>query len=78
MFESIDTSTALSLITLFATMAMQLIGFGKIIGSVNVKLSSYDEQHIRHQTRIDEQTRLINNHQIDLAILKDRKERGEE
>jgi predicted aspartyl protease len=78
MFENIDASTAIALAGFFVTFAMQLIGFGKIIGSVNVRLSVQDEQHIRHQTRIDEHAKIINNHDRDLAVLIDRKERGVE
>lgn len=78
MLENIDTATAIALIGFFVTIAMQLIGFGKIIGSVNVRMSVQDEQHIRHQTRIDEHARLISEHDRDLAILKDRRERGAE
>ena len=37
MLENIDTSTAIALIGFFVTIAMQLVGFGKIIGSVNVR-----------------------------------------
>jgi Na+/proline symporter len=44
MFESCDTATAIALIGFFIIVAMQLIGFGKIIGSVNVRLSVQDEQ----------------------------------
>jgi predicted aspartyl protease len=75
MFENIDTSTAIALVGFFVTIAMQLIGFGKIIGSVNVRLSVQDEQHIRHQTRIDEHARLISDHDRDLAVLIDRRKR---
>lgn len=76
MLENIDTSTAIALVGFFITIAMQLIGFGKIIGSVNVRLCVQDEQHIRHQTRIDEHARLINDHDRDLAVLIDRRNRG--
>lgn len=76
MLENIDTSTAIALVGFFITIAMQLIGFGKIIGSVNVRLSVQDEQHIRHQTRIDEHARLISDHDRDLAVLIDRRNRG--
>jgi hypothetical protein len=75
MLENIDTSTAIALGGFFITIAMQLIGFGKIIGSVNVRLSVQDEQHIRHQTRIDEHARLISDHDRDLAVLIDRRKR---
>ena len=75
MFENIDTSTAIALVGFFITIAMQLIGFGKIIGSVNVRLSVQDEQHIRHQTRIDEHARLLSDHDRDLAVLIDRRKR---
>lgn len=73
LLNGIDATTMLALITLFTTVTMQLIGFGKIIGSVNVKLSMHEEQHIRHQTRIDEHARLISEHDRDLAVLKDRR-----
>lgn len=73
LFNEIDASTMLALITLFTTVAMQLIGFGKIIGSINVKLSLHEEQYIRHQTRIDEHARLLGEHDRDLAVLKDRR-----
>lgn len=76
MLENIDTSTAIALIGFFVTIAMQLVGFGKIIGSVNVRLSVQDEQHIRHQARLDEQTRLINDHGRAIAVLEDRRERS--
>ena len=72
MLENIDTSTAIALIGFFITIAMQLIGFGKIIGSVNVRLTVQDEQYIRHQARIDEHARMISEHDRDLAVLKDR------
>jgi hypothetical protein len=36
MLENIDTATA---IAFFVTIAMQLIGFGKIIGSLNGRMS---------------------------------------
>jgi hypothetical protein len=75
MLENIDASTAIALVGFFITIAMQLIGFGKIIGSVNVRLSVQDEQHIRHQTRIDEHARLISDHDRDLAVLIDRRNR---
>ncbi len=78
MLENIDPSTVLALLSLFATVAMQLIGFGKIIGQINIKLSVHDENLIRQQTRIDEHAKIINDHDRDLAILKDRRERGEE
>jgi Na+/proline symporter len=42
MFENIDTATAIALIGFFVTIAMQLIGFGKIIGSVSVRMSEQD------------------------------------
>ena len=48
MFESIDSTTALALLTLVSTVAMNLIGFGKIIGTVNVKMTDHDKHHIRH------------------------------
>lgn len=75
MLENIDTSTAIALVGFFASIAIQLIGIGKIIGSVNVRLSMQDEQHIRHQTRIDEHARLISDHDRDLAVLIDRRKR---
>ena len=75
MFESFDTATAIALVGFFITVAMQLIGFGKIIGSVNVRLSVQDEQHIRHQTRIDEHARLLSDHDRYLAVLIDRRKR---
>jgi len=73
----LDPSIVISAITLFVTVAMQLVGFGKIIGQVSVRLDSHDEQHIRHETRIDEHAKLIRQHDKDLAILKDRRERND-
>lgn len=77
MFENIEPSTVLALLTLFATVAMQLIGFGKIIGQINMKLSVQDENLIRQQARIDEHAKLIGDHDREIAVIKDRRERGE-
>jgi hypothetical protein len=77
MFENIDTSTAIALVGFFVTVAMQMIGIGKIIGSVNVRLSFQDEQHIRHQARLDEHSKMIGDHDRDLAVLIDRRKRSE-
>lgn len=72
LLNGVDSPTLIALATLFVTVTMQLIGFGKIVGTLNVKLSVHEKQHIRHETRIDEHARLINEHDRDLAVLKDR------
>lgn len=76
MLENIDTNTVFAVIGLFATLAMQLVGLGKIYGMVSTKLSAHDEQHIRHQTRLDEHARIISEHEKEIAVLTDRKSRG--
>lgn len=76
MLENIDTNTLFAVIGLFATLAMQLVGLGKIYGMVSSKLSAHDEQHIRHQTRLDEHASIISQHDRDIAVLTDRQSRG--
>lgn len=75
MLESADVNTLIAVGGLLLTMAMQLIGFGRIIGQVNQKLSTHDEAHIRHQTRLDEHAVLINDHEKKLAVMEDRVKR---
>ena len=77
MFENTDPNTLIAVIGLAITVAMQLVGFGKIIGQVNEKLSDHDKAHIRHQTRLDEHAAIISQHEKDIAVMKDRAERGD-
>lgn len=76
MLENVDMNTLVAVGGLFATFAMQLIGLGRIYGIVSSKLSSHDEQHIRHQTRLDEHASIISQHDKDIAVLTDRQSRG--
>lgn len=75
MFENADPDTLIAVVGLLITIAMQLIGFGRIIGQVNQKLSAHDEAHIRHQTRLDEHATLINDHEKKIAVMEDRASR---
>lgn len=81
MFENIDPNTLavigilLTVFGLAVTIILQVIGLAKIIGTVNARLTSHDEQHIRHQTRLDEHASIINQHDRDIAVLTDRQER---
>jgi len=74
----IDPSLVVSALTLFITVAVQVIAFSKMIGQISTRLDVHDEQHIRHQTRIDEHAKLINRHERDLAVLQDRQKRVSE
>ena len=75
MFENTDPNTLIAVIGLMLTFAMQLVGFGKIIGQVNAKLSAHDEQLLRLQGRADEHATLISQHEKDIAVIKDRASR---
>jgi hypothetical protein len=75
MLENIDAATLIPIASFIVVIAMQLVGFGRIIGSVNVKLTSHQEQHIRHQARLDEHSKMLGDHERDLAVLIDRRER---
>lgn len=77
MLENADPDTLIAVAGLLITMAMQLIGFGRIIGQVNQKLSTHDEAHIRHQTRLDEHAVLINDHEKKIAVMEDRARRDD-
>tara|TARA_Y100000034_G_scaffold84351_1_gene100959 strand:- start:2553 stop:2924 length:372 start_codon:yes stop_codon:yes gene_type:complete len=77
MLENVDPNIVFGVIGLFATFAVQLVGLGKIYGMVSSKLSAHDEQHIRHQTRLDEHATIISQHDKDIAVLTDRQIRGD-
>lgn len=71
----IDPSLIVSALTLIVTVTMQVVAFSRMIGQISTRLDVHDEQHIRHQTRIDEHAKLINQHERDLAVLQDRHSR---
>lgn len=75
MLNSIDPSVLIAAATLIVSVVVQLIGFGRVIGRVSTRLDAHQEQHIRHQTRLDEHAQIISKHERDLAVLNDRQKR---
>ena len=77
MLTNIDPSVLIAAATLIVSVIVHLIGFGRVMGRVSMRLDSHQEQHIRHQTRLDEHAQIISKHERDLAVIKDRTARSE-